>query len=284
MKIPPVRFGPSLIGVAWGILTFFSYHQISDAARPYVDALRCALTAARREARNRLQHVAPPSSQEPGGHRFVLAEALAPHLLSIPGIRGVYVFGSVARGQDREASDIDLFLWRTNTRLPYFRELLLAIPEATWFRNPEWFQYHDQLCQFVLSGRAPSRSTGFDDARALLVPEASAAFQAHTHHPAVWSRGDVWVQPTSARGPVGGQVEVRGIGETVFADRLTPFTWTADTYQDRSTLRVTAKPPALAQHLEDVMTDWPDAWIVEACSRTTRLWDLYDEVEKTAWA
>lgn len=263
-------------------LDYFTYHQISDTARPYVEELRRALGKARQEARARLKHLAAPPTQVPRGGRFKLAQALAPQLLTIPGIRGVYVFGSVARGQDRDTSDLDLFLWRTNTRLHYFREMLLmGVPDATWAHDPEWFRWQGQLCQFVLSGRTPARADGFDDAQALLVPSAADAFAAHARHPAVWAQEDVWVQPTTWREVGGEWAEARGIGETAWHDRLIPFTWHLRSCgDDEHDLQVTAKPRELAEHLGSVMADWPASWIATACARADRLRDVHNELEE----
>lgn len=45
--------------------------------------------------------------------RLKKAQGLAPHLLTVPGVRSVHLFGSVARGQDIANSDIDLFVYIT---------------------------------------------------------------------------------------------------------------------------------------------------------------------------
>ena len=58
-----------------------------------------------------------------------VATTIAARLSSIPGVRGVAVFGSVARGTAQDSSDIDLLVLRDGTAPPR-RELVARLPKS----------------------------------------------------------------------------------------------------------------------------------------------------------
>jgi len=178
--------------------------------------------------------VQPPGDLNPT--RLAVAWYLAGVLQTFFGVLGVYLAGSVARGQDDERSDIDLVLHVLSGRRPkksvrcYFADAIrLALPDAEDVTvaagSNILLSYQGQKVQVVPQRQPPSAQTGFEGAFPL-VQHAGLAdmFRAWARSPMARpvSDGVLW---TTWIGAAGGLKQAHGLGALPLDGSPYLFVW-----------------------------------------------------------
>lgn len=198
--------------------------------RQQLRILREAVEAARPTARaaytTYLKNRAPV--HELNTVRWEKAQALAPQLLTVPGVRSVYLFGSVARGQDTETSDIDLYVHITGLWKKMWRNIgnlvRQALPTDSTVPEITHVLWKDEQFQVMAGTLTPTRK-GLLDSVLLTSSDPATAFAAHRTHPEVWtsSTDSLWLP--LAWDTVLNAIDYRGVGEWWNGQRILPFQW-----------------------------------------------------------
>jgi len=206
-----------------------------------VAEVQTSISAARRMAVRMLRDW----QREAGGNwgvrsplRLRVAQAVGRELLSVMGVEAVYLFGSVARGDDGPQSDINLYVqinpWWTRDQNQRFGKLLEGVSEigprlgATW-QAPEGLtlRYAGEIVQMLVGLKAPRIENGFDAVHHLGRHDASGAtLAAWSRNPGNWRYRNLTL--TRAVFIDSRQVFWQGAGALVDHERLRYFWWEVD--------------------------------------------------------
>jgi len=222
-------------------------------ARGRIKDLKRAVAAARSAAQTRYREYLMGRNplHRLNEERLAKAQAMAEHLMIVPGFHAVYLFGSVARGQDTADSDIDLYIQRSGlwNHVPWDRaESLLrpAFPPESTVRDVAHVEWLGEEFQLLAGGGLPARKN-LADATLLTSVNGAVVFGAHRTHPDVWAGCNeaLWMALTQSYG-----------------QRILGFQWMAkyrkgDDVPAKGTIRCLSKTVPVPEMLWDLLSKMP---------------------------
>ena len=235
-------------------------------ARRRIKDLKRAVAAARSAAQTRYREylMARNPRHRLNEERLAKAQAMAEHLMIVPGFHAVYLFGSVARGQDTADSDIDLYIQRSGlwNHVPWDRaESLLrpAFPPESTVRDVTHVTWLGEQFQLLAGGGLPARKN-LEDATLLTSLNGAVVFGAHRTHPEVWAGSNeaLWMAFTQSYGAE----DYRGVGEWWNGQRILGFQWMAkygkgDDVPAKGTMRCLNKTGPVPEMLWELLSQMP---------------------------